>query len=64
MVVTGTLLLFTAQANILFYSGSTHSFISYKYASLCKKKAEPLDSKLLVFSPSSDSLSACLVLKS
>ena len=39
-VVTGILPLFSNFAKTLFDSGSTHSFISYRYAKLCDKKLD------------------------
>ena len=63
-MVTGILPLFSNFAKTLFDSGSTHSFISSRYAKLCEKKAGHMDYDLSVATPMGDSLVCNSVLKS
>uniref|UniRef100_A0A7N2MWN1 RNA-directed DNA polymerase n=1 Tax=Quercus lobata TaxID=97700 RepID=A0A7N2MWN1_QUELO len=63
-VVTGILPLFSNFAKTLFDSGSTHSFISSRYAKLCDKKPGLMDYDLSVATPMGDSLVCNFMLKS
>ena len=63
-VVTGILPLFSNFAKTLFDSGSTHSFISSRYAKLCDKKLGLMDYDLPMATPMSDSLLCNSMLKS
>ena len=63
-VVTGILPLFSNFAKNLFDSGSTHSFISSRYAKLCDKKPGLMDYDLFVATPMGDSLVCNSILKS
>ena len=63
IVVTGILPLFSNFAKILFDSGSTHSFISSRYAKLCDKKPGLMDYDLSVATPMGDSLVCNSMLK-
>ena len=63
-VVTAILPLFSNFAKILFDSGSTHSFISSRYAKLCDKKPGLMDYDLSVAKPIGDSLVCNSMLKS
>ena len=56
--------LFSNFAKNLFDSGSTHSFISSRYAKLCDKKPRLMDYDLSVATPMSDSLVCNSILKS
>ena len=63
-MVTGILPLFSNFAKTLFDSGSTHSFISSRYAKLCDKKPGLMDYDLFVATPMGDSLVCNSILKS
>ena len=63
-VVTGILPLFSNFAKTLFDSGSTHSFISSRYAMLCDKKPGLMDYDLFVATPMGDFLVCNSMLKS
>ena len=63
-VVKGILPLFSNFAKTLFDSGSTHSFISSRYAKLCDKKLGLMDYDLFVATPMGDSLVCNSILKS
>ena len=63
-VVIGILPLFSNFAKTLFYSRSTHSFISSQYAMLCDKKPGLMDYDLSVATPMGDSLVCNSMLKS
>ena len=63
-VVIGILPLFSNFAKTLFDSGSTHSFISSRYAKLCDEKPGHIDYDLSVATPMGDSLVCNSVLKS
>ena len=63
-VVTSILPLFSNFAKTLFDSGSTHSFISSRYAQLCDKKLGLMDYDLVVAIPMGDSLVCNSMLKS
>ena len=64
IVVTGILPLFLNFAKTLFNSGSTHSFISSRYAKLCDKKLGLMDYDLSVATLIGDSLVCNSMLKS
>ncbi|XP_040996120.1 uncharacterized protein LOC121242300 [Juglans microcarpa x Juglans regia] len=55
-VITGTLSLFSNNATVLFDSGATHSFVSMTYARLCTLETKKLKSKLLVATPTGNSV--------
>ena len=63
-VVTSILPLFSKFAKTLFDSGSTHTFISSRYARLCDKKLGLMDYDLSVATPMGDSLVCNSMLKS
>ena len=63
-VVTGILPLFLNFAKTLFNSGSTHSFISSRYAKLCDKKPGLMDYDLSMATLMGDSLVYNSMLKS
>ena len=63
-VVTGILPLFSNFAKTLFDSGSTHSFISSRYAMLCDKKPGLMDYDLFVATPMGEFLVCNSMLKS
>ena len=63
-VVTCILPLFSNFAKTLFDSGSTHVFISSRYAKLCDKKPGLMDYDLSVATPMGDSLVCNSMLKS
>ena len=63
-VVIGILHLFSNFAKTLFDSGSTHFFISSRYAKLCDKKLGLMDYDLFVATPMGDSLVCNSILKS
>jgi hypothetical protein len=50
-VVTGTLLISTGQATVIFDSGATHSFVSYSFSRDCNLMSEWLDVDLAVATP-------------
>ncbi|XP_035545089.1 uncharacterized protein LOC108982400 [Juglans regia] len=55
-VITGTLSLFSNNATVLFDSGATHSFVSMTYARFCTLETEELKSKLVVATPTGNSV--------
>ena len=63
-VVTSILPLFSNFAKTLFDYGSTHSFISPRYAKLCDKKLGLMDYDLFVATSMGDSLVCNSMLKS
>ena len=63
-VVTSILPLFSKFAKTRFDSGSTHTFISSRYARLCDKKLGLMDYDLSVATPMGDSLVCNSMLKS
>ena len=63
-MVIGILPLFSNFAKTLFDSGSTHSFISFRYSKLCDKKPGLMDYNLSVATPIGDSLVCNSMLKS
>jgi hypothetical protein len=50
-VVTGTLLISSRKATVLFDSGATHSFVSYSFSRDCNLMSEWLDVDLAVATP-------------
>jgi hypothetical protein len=63
-VVTGILPLFSTPARVLFYPGSTHSFISCGFVRNIDRSPEPLEYELSVSTLLGDTLMSNLVLKS
>ena len=63
-VVTGILPLFSTPARVLFYPGSTHSFISCGFVRNFDRSPESLEYELSVSTPLGDTLMSNLVLKS
>jgi hypothetical protein len=63
-VVTSILPLFSTPARVLFYPGSTHSFISCGFVRNIDRSPESLEYKLSVSTPLGDTLMSNLVLKS
>ncbi|KAF5477353.1 hypothetical protein F2P56_004002 [Juglans regia] len=61
-VVTGTLMLFSRYASVLFDSGATHSFISNHYASLSERLPEPLETSMFVIMPLGEHINCSSVL--
>ncbi|XP_035551052.1 uncharacterized protein LOC118349650 [Juglans regia] len=55
-VITGTLSLFSNNATVLFDSGATHSLVSMAYARFCTLETKKLKSKLLVATPTRNSV--------
>ena len=63
-VVTGTLSVSDQEAYVLFDSGSTHTFVSSKFAKTLSVKSEKLDFELCVSTPADNLMCACDVLRS
>ncbi|KAG5564384.1 hypothetical protein RHGRI_000544 [Rhododendron griersonianum] len=57
-VVSGTMLICGRPAHVLIDSGSTHSFVSYRFASCLSTPLEPLGYMLCVSTPSGISMSS------
>lgn len=63
-MVKGTLHIFQFIARVLIYSSSTHSFISYDFASLLGIKPQLLDCRLSVATPMGDHIVVNFVCRS
>ena len=63
-VVEGTLSVSDQEAYVLFDSGSTHTFVSSKFAKTLSVKSEKLDFELCVSTPTGNLICACDVLRS
>ena len=63
-VVEGTLSVSDQEAYVLFDSGSTHTFVSSKFAKTLSVKSEKLDFELCVSTPAGNLMCACDVLRS
>jgi hypothetical protein len=62
-VVTGTLLISSHQATVLFDSSATHSFVSYSFSQDCKLMSEWLDVDLAVATPVGKSVVCTFVVR-